>query len=298
MTASHLPPCDARVDLGELAHGQEVDRGEDRHQHDRHRETEPGDVPRHRVIQAVPVTDQPHLPLEADVRRIGSSRGSFRRHHSTLFRGPGATSMAILLTGSGNEKNSDLTPGAAGGATALPRAGAAAAATGRPGPRSPAARPGPRRPGARPGPQASSSPARAAMIQFCPRTAPARHAPTRRLTAHGPPGRIVRGGCPDSARHTAGTGRRVTLARFVVRTGKRTRFGESLRRVTAGALRSDALGRLGCPRRPAKKKNYHPAIASSCYSRLVYPAIMRGVRPLAPSRPPAARRLVPRLRRP
>ena len=47
------------VDLAEQAHGQEVDRGEDRHQDDGHREAEPGDVAlpavRGGVEQAVPV---------------------------------------------------------------------------------------------------------------------------------------------------------------------------------------------------------------------------------------------------
>ena len=50
-----LPPRDARVDLGEQAHGQEVDRREDRQQDDGHGEAEPGDVARGRVVQAVPV---------------------------------------------------------------------------------------------------------------------------------------------------------------------------------------------------------------------------------------------------
>jgi hypothetical protein len=43
------------VDPGEDAHGQEVDRDEDRHQHDRQDEADPGDVLRGRVVDARPV---------------------------------------------------------------------------------------------------------------------------------------------------------------------------------------------------------------------------------------------------
>ena len=50
-----LPPRDGAVDVGEYAHGQEVDRGEDRHQHDGHRQAGPGDLTRVRVEEAGPV---------------------------------------------------------------------------------------------------------------------------------------------------------------------------------------------------------------------------------------------------
>ena len=49
-----LPPRDDVVDPGEDAHGQEVDRDEDRHQHDGQHEADPGDVARRGVVDAGP----------------------------------------------------------------------------------------------------------------------------------------------------------------------------------------------------------------------------------------------------